>query len=91
MKFSNFIPKAKFALLIAFITFVICWQAYGHFPSYWMIYIPCAFLAWEWIWDLVISFVIEHKMEKFSAIADEIDLDEIFQEIEKNRDKNDKK
>ena len=81
MKFYNFIPKAKFALLIAFITFVICWQVYGYSPSYWMIYAPCAFLAWEWIWELIIGLTIERKIEKFSETAKEIDLDEIFQEI----------
>ena len=89
MKFSNFIPKAKFALLIAFITFVICWQVYGYSPSYWMIYVPCAFLAWEWIWELIVGFAIEHRIEKSKETTKEIDLDKIFQEI--FDDKNDKK
>jgi hypothetical protein len=88
MKFYNFIPKAKFALFAAFIAFVICWQVYGYSPSYWMIYIPCAFLAWEWIWDLAISFIFDRKIEKFKETAKEIDLDEIFQEIlDDNKDK----
>lgn len=81
MKFYNFIPKAKFALLIAFIAFVICWQVYGYSPSYWMIYAPCAFLVWDWIWDLIVGLTIEHKIEKFNETTKEINLDEIFQEI----------